>query len=73
MRETVIHVFDKMRGEHLYFGSLVAIFTQFTEAEIEVTLKQLYRHNFDTEPVINQYVEIHKGYIIRSKQKAGTI
>lgn len=73
MRETVYHVFDKIRHEHLYFGSLVAIFSQFTEEEIAITLKQLYRHNFDAEPINNDFVEIDKGYIVRSKQKVVTV
>lgn len=73
MKETVYHVFDKIRHEHLYFGSLVAIFTQFSEEEISVSLKQLYRHDFDTEALLNDYVEIDKGVVIRSKQKIKTL
>jgi len=68
MKATIYHVYDKERFEHHYFGSIVAIFTQFSQEEINASPSKLYKHRFDIEPFENEFVSIRKGEVVRSKQ-----
>lgn len=68
---TIIHLEftagDKA-GQHHYFGSIAAIFTQFSAEEIGITAKSLY--DFDiapNRPYSNRNLIIRKGDIYRKK------
>lgn len=53
-------------SEHHYFGSLAAIYEEFTPEQIGIQLKSLYgNYNLDNGPYENKKVRISKGPIKR--------
>lgn len=53
-------------SEHHYFGSLAAIYEEFTPEQIGIKLKSLYgNYNLDRAPYENKKVRISKGPIKR--------
>lgn len=56
--------------EHHYYGSLAAIYEEFTPDQIGIQLKSLYgNYNLDHAPYENKKVRISKGLIKRKPLK----
>lgn len=71
-QKTIIHVefhSGPLKGQHLYFGSITAIFDKINRQQLGTSRQMLYRFNIDTgKPYTNKVCTIRKGIIHR---KAG--
>lgn len=68
----IIHLEIKSENgsEHHYYGSLAAIYEEFTPDQIGIKLKSLYgNYNLDKAPYENKKVRISKGLIKRKPLK----
>lgn len=62
MDRTVIHL--EINGEHFYYGSLAAIYTQFTNEEIGLGYGSLRNYGLsDDKPYENSKCKIRKGVL----------
>ncbi|MBO8449194.1 MAG: hypothetical protein IAC29_07985 [Bacteroidetes bacterium] len=66
----IIHL--NLNGQDYYFGSLAAIFTEFTREEIGVSYGSLRNYGISPErPYINDKVVIKEGILITAKGDRG--
>lgn len=66
----IIHL--HLNGQDYYFGSLAAIFTEFTREEIGVSYGSLRNYGISPErPYINDKVVIKEGVLITAKGDRG--
>lgn len=67
--DTIIHVeftSGAMAGQHRYFGSIIAIYSEFTGAEIGICYNRLIRRKLSSfNPYQNDKCIIRKGDIVR--------
>lgn len=62
----VIHVHILNTDEHLYFGSIQAIYDTFSKDEIGIAAQTLYNRGLD-EKYVNDKVVIRKGLLQQKK------
>ena len=62
----VIHLHVLATDKHFYFGSLSAMYDQFTRAEIGVAMQTLY-NQFKGDYYDNGMVVIRKGRLVQKK------
>lgn len=66
----IIHL--HLNGQDYYFGSLAAIYTEFTKEEIGVSYGSLRNYGISPErPYINDKVVIKEGTLITAKGERG--
>lgn len=69
-KDTLIHVeFNEVvnGSRHHYFGCIAAIYLRFTNKEVGVSAKTLYKHRLTPESVYyNNKCTIRKGSVVRS-------
>jgi len=53
--------------EHLYFGSISALYDHFTPAQLGVALQTLY-NKWKNEPYLTDMVVLRKGRLIQKEQ-----
>lgn len=64
--DKLIHVELLESGQHYYFGSIVAIYTVLTSAQIGASAQVLYRHGLEPgNPYTNAKCIIRKGEVHR--------
>lgn len=63
----VIHLHLLSTDEHLYFGSIQAIFESLTREQVGVATQTLYNRGLD-DPYINDKVIIRKGQLIQKRK-----
>jgi len=64
----VIHLFIKQTGEHHYFGSIPAMYQNFTPEELNVAQQSLY-NRWKSNVWENDVVIIRKGRLVVTKKK----
>lgn len=63
----VIHLFIKESEEHHYFGSIPAMYENFTPEQLGVSMSSLY-NRWKQEPWINSKVILRKGRLVSKKK-----
>lgn len=64
----VIHLFIKDTEENHYFGSIPAMFENFSPAQLGVSMSSLY-NRWKQEPWINEKVIMRKGRLVVTTKK----
>jgi len=68
----VYHVEFKRTGKHFYFGSIAAIFDQFSDEQIGTGISTFwYDHDFRLSHYQNDFVIIRFGYLIAKEGGRG--
>ena len=64
----VIHLYIIATGEHHYFGSLSALYDQFTRDQLAVAQQTLY-NQFKGDLYQNDLIVLRKGRLIQKKNR----
>lgn len=66
---TVVHV-ELLDGTHYYFGSLAAIYTKLTKADVGISYGSLRNYGLSNgKPYRNKYCTIRKGVLVTIPKK----